>query len=196
MHRLIDAMRVKDGSVFDLTHYTFYERDFVFFIRLAKEIGKLLRCDDEKAEQLGVLSQLLYLSSVLHVSLTEQTEDMAQLRAEKQMPVLLGDLLYGRFISALTDTGNSVHLPEYLSYLKKFNANSVDYLEGRMAFDMNHAAALLTEKTANVFSGCMGVTPDEVRVDAEQFFADEWNVSRGEKVTSMAELEDLFARFA
>ena len=108
------------------------------------------------------------------------------------MPVLLGDLLYGRFISALTETGNSIYLPIYLVYLKHFNASGVDSLEGRMEYDMENAAELLMEKTAEVFAQVMGINAADVLLDAKQFFSEEWLVSKGEKVTSMAELEALF----
>lgn len=194
MHKLVEAMRVKEGSVFDLTHYTFYERDFTFFIRLSKYLGRVVRCDKARAEEIGLLSQLIYLSSLLHVSITEETNDMEQLRAEKQMPVLLGDLLYGRFISELSETGNSSYLPIYLSYLKEFNANSIDSLEDRTEFDMKKAAFLLMVKTNEVFALVMGHNPLDVLMEGELFFAEEWNVSKGEKVTNMAQLEALFDR--
>lgn len=194
MHKLVEAMRVKEGSVFDLTHHTFYERDFTFFIRLSKYLGRVVRCDKARAEEIGLLSQLIYLSSLLHVSITEETNDMEQLRAEKQMPVLLGDLLYGRFISELSETGNSSYLPIYLSYLKEFNANSIDSLEDRTEFDMKKAAFLLMVKTNEVFALVMGHNPLDILMEGELFFAEEWNVSKGEKVTNMAQLEALFDR--
>ena len=92
---LKEALRVKDTSVFELVDYTFYERDFVFFAQLIDHLGVLYNdCDKTELMDFAKLSQLLYLSSLLHFSLTEKTEDLQQLRAEKQMPVLLGDLLY------------------------------------------------------------------------------------------------------
>ncbi|MBQ5863762.1 MAG: hypothetical protein IIW67_08675, partial [Peptococcaceae bacterium] len=156
--------------------------------------GRVVRCDKARAEEIGLLSQLIYLSSLLHVSITEETSDMEQLRAEKQMPVLLGDLLYGRFISELSETGNSSYLPIYLSYLKEFNANSIDSLEDRTEFDMKKAAFLLMVKTNEVFAMVMGHNPLDVLMEGELFFAEEWNVSKGEKVTNMAQLEALFDR--
>ena len=192
MQDFVDALRVKDNSIFDLLHHTFYERDFLFFIRLAKHLGERTGCEEQKAIELGKLSQLLYLSSVLHFSITEATTDTQILRAEKQMPVLLGDLLYGRFISALTATGNTAYLPIYLTYLKQFNANGVDHLEGRMAFDLDDAAVLLMKKTAEIFAVVLHQDAVAVLTDAEQYFAEEWIASKREKVTNMTELEGLF----
>ena len=81
-----------------------------------------------------------------------------------------------------------------MSYLKEFNANSIDSLEDRTEFDMKKAAFLLMVKTNEVFAMVMGHNPLDVLMEGELFFAEEWNVSKGEKVTNMAQLEALFDR--
>ncbi len=189
MQVLKEALRVKENTIFDLLQHTFYERDFAYFIKLAVHLGDVTGYDNRKAIKFGELSQLLYLSSLLHYSLTEDTTNTQQLRAEKQMPVLLGDLIYGRFISMLTNTGNTGYLPLYLTYLKVFNANGVEELEGRMVFDMHHAVQILTEKTAEIMASASGVAVAVVQNEANQYFQTHWDAEQGEKVTTFAALE-------
>ena len=194
MRNLAEALRVKDSSVFELVHHTFYERDFLYFAHLAAHLGKMTGCDEKDAMEFGKLSELLYLSSLLHFSLTEVTENTAQLRAEKQMPVLLGDLLYGRFITTLTEYKKTAHLPIYLTYLKQFNADGVNALEGRMAYTMDDAAAFLTAKTAEVMASFSGCAADSVLSEAHAYLCEHWERLKGEKVSTFAALEALLQR--
>lgn len=191
MQNLGEALQVKDSSVFELVHHTFYERDFVFFAQLIEHLGVLFDCDKTELMDFAKLSQLLYLSSLLHFSLTEETEDLKQLRAEKQMPVLLGDLLYGRFISTLIQTQKSAYLPFYIAYLKQFNMCGVEDLEGRFNFTTTQMASVLMEKTAEVIAAFTGKDRLEIIYEAEVFFAEEWNPRKGNKITTMDELEAL-----
>lgn len=194
MRDLAEAMRVNNSSVFELTDHTFYERDFVFFADLMSYLAKLTGCDEKNAMESAKLSQLLYLSSLLHFSLTEKTETTEQLRNEKQMPVLLGDLLYGRFISTLTETGKNVYLPNYLAYLKQFNRCCIEDLEGRFSFGMTQAASMLMEQSARVMAAFAGTEPIATLYEAELFFAEEWNPRKGDKISSMEELDALLER--
>ena len=194
MHTFADALRVKDGSIFDLLHHSFVERDFVFFAHLTTYLKNVTGCTEEDAMVFAKLSELLYLSSLLHFSVAEQTETTEALRAEKQMPVLLGDLLYGKFISALIEHGKSTCLPTYLVYLKQFNVCGVDAQEGRMQYSMDNAVQLLTEKTAEamaLFSGCQ-VEP--VVQEANAYFSKQWMSSSRETVTTLDALKTLLER--
>ena len=71
---------------------------------------------------------------------------------------------------------------------------------GKACFHMTFCAALkkaaflLMVKTNEVFALVMGHNPLDVLMEGELFFAEEWNVSKGEKVTNMAQLEALFDR--
>ena len=183
VRNLAEALRVKGSSVFELVHHTFYERDFIFFARLTAHLSKITGCDEKDAMEFGKLSELLYLSSLLHFSLTEVTENTEQLRAEKQMPVLLGDLLYGRFITALTESGKSAYLPIYLAYLKHFNVDGVDALEGRIAYTMAEVMALFTKCAA-----------ETLLAEANVYLRDHWEGLRGEKISSFAALEALLQK--
>lgn len=194
MQNLAEALQVKDSSVFELVGHTFYERDFVFFAQLIAHLGKVTGCDEKNVMEFAKLSQLLYLSSLLHFSLTEETKDTVQLRSEKQMPVLLGDLLYGRFISALIQTGKSAYLPFYIAYLKQFNMCGVLDLEGRFSFSETKMASILMEKTAEVIAAFSGQDRVDTIYEAELFFAEEWNPRKGKKITTMKELEELLDR--
>ena len=194
VRNLAEALRVKGSSVFELVHHTFYERDFIFFARLTAHLSKITGCDEKDAMEFGKLSELLYLSSLLHFSLTEVTENTEQLRAEKQMPVLLGDLLYGRFITALTESGKTAYLPIYLAYLKHFNVDGVDALEGRIAYTMDDAAALLTEKTAEVMALFTECAAETLLAEANVYLRNHWEGLRGEKISSFAVLEALLQK--
>lgn len=194
MQTFADALQVKDSSVFDLLHHTFYERDFIFFMQLAAHLGRITGYDEKDSLIFGKLSELLYLSSLLHVSMTEDTETTVQLRAEKQMPVLLGDLLYGRFVSALVESKKMNYLQIYLDYLRQFNANGVDSLEGRTTYTMEHAVQLLTEKTAEVMALSAGMETTILIAEARSYFHAYWDALRGKTVNTMEGLERLLQR--
>lgn len=192
-----ELFRVKDSSLFELVKNTFYERDFIFFLHLTAYLAEKFECSKKDAIEFGVLAQLLYLSSLLHFSLKEDTLDTIQLRTEKQMPVLLGDLLYGRFIATLIETGNSVHLPIYISYLKTFNVLRADDLDGKYAygvFTMDDAAKILTEKTAEIFSLRFDDLSSDVLAEAKKYFDTKWDTVTEKTIQSIAELEALLQR--
>lgn len=117
-----------------------------------------------------------------------------QLRAEKQMPVLLGDLLYGRFVSALVESKKMNYLQIYLDYLRQFNANGVDSLEGRTTYTMEHAVQLLTEKTAEVMALSAGIENTVLIAEARSYFHAYWDALRGKTVNTMEGLERLLQR--
>lgn len=194
MQMFTKALQVKDCSVFDLLHHTFYERDFVFFMRLTLHLGRMAGFSEKDAIVYGNLSELLYLSSLLHVSMTEQTETTAQLRAEKQMPVLLGDLLYGRFVSTLVENKKMAYLQNYLDYLRRFNANGVDSLEGRAVYTMEDAVQLLAEKTAEVMALSAGTEKTMLIAEAYAYFHAHWDALREKTVTTVEGLEALLQR--
>ena len=194
MHAFAEVLRVKDCTIFDLLHQSFEERDFIFFTRLAAHLGKLMGCTDQDAVDFGKLSELLYLSSLLHVSLSEETETMDTLRAEKQMPVLLGDLLYGKFISWLADCGKVQCLPTYLTYLRQFNINGVDGLEGRKIVNLDTAVQLLTEKTAEAMANFTNFDKLVAIDEAKAYWSAQWDALKGEKVDTFVELEALLQR--
>ena len=108
MLHLAPALRVKDVTIFDLVEQEFYDGEFIFFSRLAAYLSKLAAIPAEDGQEIGVLSELMYLSSKMHVSLQTENESAQGLRTGLQMPVLLGDLLYGRFISALTEAKQDI----------------------------------------------------------------------------------------
>ncbi len=191
MQKLAELLYVKDTTVFELVHHTFYERDFVFFGKLALHLGQVLGCTKEESLRFGKNSELLYLSSLLHFSLTEETDTPDSLRAEKQMPVLLGDLLYGHFISDIAKGTRPENLAICIRYLREFNARSIDDLEKRTTFTVDDMVLLLTEKTAEIMSTYYGVPYQPICDAAVDFFNTQWNHAKGAPIGTLTALEDL-----
>lgn len=191
---LIPALRVKDTTIFDLLDQNFYYGEFIFFSRLAAHLGRIAEISAEDAQEVGVLSELIYLSSKIHFFLVEKAETEEQLRAELQMPVLIGDLLYGRFVVSLTETEKKDYLPIYVDYLKQFNRHRIDMLLEQMPMkDEEQYVKLLTKKTAEVIAALADRTSihrENLEIAAENYLEEQWALLYGEQITSLTVLEE------
>lgn len=194
MLNLIPALQVKDLTIFDLAGQPFQYSEFVFYSQLASHLGKLAGISDEDAQDVGVLSELIYLSSKLHDNLAEQVDSVAQLRSSLQMPVLLGDLMYGRFLSSITVSGKKGILPVYIEYLQQFNALRIEMLRKQNTDSGTpFYVGLLAQKTAECIARLAGMHnggSDELKRTAESFLQNHWQVS-GERITSLNMLEQM-----
>ena len=63
MLHLAPALRVKDVTIFDLVDQEFYYGEFIFFSRLAAHLSRVAGISAEDGQEIGVLSELMYLSS-------------------------------------------------------------------------------------------------------------------------------------
>lgn len=186
MLHLAPALRVKDVTIFDLVEQEFYDGEFIFFSRLAAHLSKLAAIPEEDGQEIGVLSELMYLSSKMHVSLQTENESAQGLRTGLQMPVLLGDLLYGRFISALTEAKQDSLLPVYIAYMRQLSAGQV---QGNGQQDASYVR-LLARKTAEAVALAAGMDDaGQLTAAAEDYWAEQWQRLQREKITTLAALE-------
>ena len=194
MLNLVPALKVKDTTILDLVGQDFCYAEFVFFYRLADKLGKMAEISPEEAEKVGFLSELIYLSSKIHFELKEEYEGESALRKDLQMPVLTGDLLYGRFVANITKLGKLDYLPDYMDYLKEFNAKQIDRLQDKETKKTaKYFTLLLAETTANIIASIAGKKDSDLaalRQAADAFLEEEWKLFYEEKITSLAVLED------
>lgn len=194
MLNLIPALRVKDTTVMSLLRQEFYYGDFVFFPHLAVHLGRLAALPVQTAQKVGVLSALIYLSSKIHFAVQEQAETAQEMCTGVQMPVLLGDLLYGQFLRYLADQALEDYLPVYLTYLQQFNDRQVTDLQtGQSAESAEFYIQLLAEKTATVIGMLAGFGPDErqaLEKAADQYLQMQWACLRGAPIEDIAVLEE------
>lgn len=188
MLHLAPALRVKDVTIFDLVEQEFYYGEFIFFSRLAAHLSKLAAISAEDGQEIGVLSELMYLSSKMHVSLRTKNDTEQALRAGLQMPVLLGDLLYGRFILALTEAEKNSLLPVYIAYMRQFSARQAQASKTRDDFYIR----LLVQKTAEavaIVAGMDSAGQSRLESAAGDYWTEQWEQLQGGKITTLAALE-------
>ena len=193
MLHLAPALRVKDVTIFDLVDQEFYYGEFIFFSRLAAYLSRVAGISAEDGQEIGVLSELMYLSSKIHFSLQETVASEQELRAGLQMPVLIGDLLYGRFIVYLTEAGKKDLLPVYMEYLRTFNAEQVRALQKKQETPGASYICLLAEKTADavvLLADKSSVQAEQLRLVAENYFKEQWTNMQGTPITQLAVLEN------
>lgn len=190
---LAPALRVKDVTIFDLVNQEFYYGEFIFFSRLAAYLSKIAGISAEDGQEIGILSELMYLSSKIHFCLNETTNGEQSLRRGLQMPVLVGDLLYGRFIVCLTESGKKDLLPVYMEYLRAFNAEQVHVLRQNEEKTGVSYISLLAEKTAEaimLLADKSSVQLEQLKQVAENYFKEHWTSMQGAPITQLAALEN------
>ena len=128
LQNVIPALRVKGSTIFDLLDQEFHYGEFVFFPQLAAYLGRVAAISVKDAQEIGRISELVYLYAKMHISVKEGTLEDAGFRSSVQMPVLLGDLFLGRFYRTLAECGKENCLPVYLDYMKALNSREVDQL--------------------------------------------------------------------
>ena len=126
--KYMNIFKLKNNDFFGLLNMDFYLKEFIFFPRLMSLLADRNNLDDSKAQNLGIVSTLVYLSAKIHYSVSEDNND--QFASSTQFPILLGDLLYGKVIEVLMSSSCSSFLQDYLRYLQKLNATVVDHLNG------------------------------------------------------------------
>ena len=66
----VEIIRIKQQSVFDLLDIPFYQEDFCFFPELALALGEDAEITAEQASKFGILSEIIHLSSKIHLSIS------------------------------------------------------------------------------------------------------------------------------
>lgn len=144
MNGIIDSERIlrqyekltaiKNGSIFDIVDIPFNGSELTFFYRLT---GFFQTKENQSAEEeryhLAMLSTLIYFSSKIHFSISEQNDTEKAMRQKLQFPVLVGDLLYGLFFAEIIQGPYDSKLDDYIEQLICFNADMVDYLEQHLS---------------------------------------------------------------
>ena len=190
---LVPALRVKDVAIFDLLEQEFHYGEFIFFSQLAAHLGRIANISAKDAKEVGLLSELIYLSSKIHFFVAEKTDERTQCSA-LQMPVLIGDLLYSRFVVFLSEFGKVAYLPIYLEYLRQFNQQRIEDLQKQQdTVHTEYIVRLLSQKTAAVvasIAGGNGEMQNTLQTAAENFWQEQWALLYGKRVTSLADLEE------
>lgn len=194
MQNLIPTLRVKDATIFDLLDQEFYCGEFIFFPRLASFLGKIAAISMKDAQEIGQISELVYLYTKSHVSVQEKALEEPGFRSKVQMPVLIGDLFLGRFYRMLAEYEKEDCLPIYLDYMKQMSAHEVDQLELYPTAEPDeYYLKLLVEKVADAIAVLAGDSfsgQENLRTAAENFWQEQWPLVWGERIRSLSELEE------
>lgn len=194
MQNLIPTLRVKDATIFDLLDQEFYCGEFIFFPCLASFLGKIAEISMKDAQEIGQISELVYLYTKSHVSVQEKALEEPGFRSNVQMPVLIGDLFLGRFYRMLAEYEKEDCLPIYLDYMKQMSAHEVDQLELHATAEPDeYYLKLLVEKVADAIAVLAGEGfsgQENLRTAAENFWQEQWTLVQGERIRSLSELEE------
>lgn len=128
-----NVFSLRNNDFFELLGMDFYLQEFLFFPQEAYFFAKINASDEEKAKEIGIVSSLVYLSTKIHFLLNN--EDKENFAAKVQFPILLGDLLYGKVIEILSSGSCSAYISDYLIYLQRLNAGTVDYFAKKNAIE-------------------------------------------------------------
>lgn len=194
MQALIEALKINNHSIFELLHMDFYVGEFLFFPRLAQWLGDTSQLSSERAEQIGILSALLFLSSKIHFKIAEQPHDATAVRYALQLPVLVGDLLYGRFIEYMTVHQLNPYMDKYIAYLKDFHSDMANglrngtLLEEQVAKKQLHS---LAKQTAFLVGKESGAEINGLQLRASAYAEQQWSQLYKQKITSLEALSAL-----
>ena len=193
LQNLIPALRVKHVTIFDLLDQEFHYGEFVVFPKLAAYLGRIAAIPAKDAQEIGRISELVYLYAKIHSSVKEGTLEDEGFRSRVQMPVLLGDLFLGRFYRTLAECEKENCLPVYLDFMKEMNSQAVDRLETDVDSDFeNEWLELLARKVAEailVLAGEDVCDSENLQVAAENYLRDQWPTLYGQRISSVSELE-------
>lgn len=191
----VEMVRINHQSVFDLLDMPFYQEDFCFFPELALALGEAAQATPEQASKIGILSEIIHLSSKIHLMIAEETPTVQAERQQMQLPILVGDLLYGRFIHYLTAHDLEQYLPLYLQYLKNLNSCAANSLREQTVWQENkfaHQTQMLAAVTAEVFALICGEEKQQLlAAKAEQMVAERLSTWMEKKIMSLAELQSI-----
>ena len=193
LQNLIPALRVKHVTIFDLLDQEFHYGEFVVFPKLAAYLGRIAAIPAKDAQEIGRISELVYLYAKIHSSVKEGTLEDEGFRSRVQMPVLLGDLFLGRFYRTLAECEKENCLPVYLDFMKEMNSQAFDRLETDVDSDFeNEWLELLARKVAEailVLAGENVCDSENLQVAAENYLRDQWPALYGQRISSVSELE-------
>ncbi len=193
MQNLIPALRVKDVTIFDLLAQEFHYGEFVFFPKLAAYLGRVAAIPLKDAQELGRISELVYLYAKIHSSVQEGSLEDAGFRSNVQMPVLLGDLFLGRFYRMLAECEKENCLPVYLDYMKQLNSRAVDQLEADKHVFADADLELLAQKVAEAVAVLAGegfTEGESLKVAAVNYLQEQWPAMYGDVIHNLSQLED------
>ncbi len=191
MQNVIPALRVKDITIFDLLDQEFHYGEFVVFPKLAAYLGRIAAIPAKDAQEIGRISELVYLYAKVHSSVKEGTLEDAGFRSSAQMPVLLGDLFLGRFYRTLAEYDKEICLPVYLDYMKALNSTAVDALEAGNDPDETYRTLLAktVAQAIEVLAGESFTESESLQKAAENYLHEQWPLLYGERIDTLNELE-------
>ena len=194
MLNLLSNLTVKDLYFSQLLQLPVYERDLTFYTNLADALGKESEAAYTDTQQIGLLSELIYLYSLLHFSVEEVTGEDVSFRTSLQMPVLLGDLLLGRFYEAMAECNKEDCLDYYVNYIRDFSAKQIDAIDAGVPTDASipHFVFDMAEVTVqSVLKYSKNTDEAALRSMAEQYVANHWVQDKGMPVTTAEQAEAL-----
>lgn len=182
---LLSNLQVKDLYFQELLNLPVYEGDLLFYGNLAGALGEYSGAEKQHVTEIGLLSELIYLYSLLHYNVAEVSGEEIGFRQSLQMPVLLGDLLLGRFYEAMAECGKDDCLDLYVSYIRDFSAHQMDDMDAGKTpkTEMPSFVMDMALTTAYSVAKYSEKTPEECVAYAKNFTNENWQKMRGSRIT-------------
>ncbi|MDA8210517.1 MAG: polyprenyl synthetase family protein [Clostridia bacterium] len=151
--------RVRSGYLGEFAHLTVNSIDRYLRPACVLLSARLFNQGGEKVVALASIIQLIFLAAKIHRDVPEKTSDNQaeplDPRDGTQLPVLVGDYLYGRFFTTLCEGGILDFLKPLADIICKINEGSILRLKAEAAGDFSEKTMLsiIEQETASLLSG-------------------------------------------
>lgn len=131
--RVRSTLKIKHGFINEILDNKISEKEMFFYI------GLILRCDfnekgyTNKVKTLATVTQIIYLATKIHSLATENTGQKRKFKKEVQMPILIGDLLYGEIYDILCKEDSLEFTDDILEYVSTLSLGWINFFEGKIS---------------------------------------------------------------
>ncbi|MEG6617597.1 polyprenyl synthetase family protein [Peptococcaceae bacterium 1198_IL3148] len=152
-----ELMIRKSGHAGQFAHLEFSRLDSIIRPALTILVGKMFSFEKNKLVTLASILQLIYMSSQIHANVTESNQEVNDVRDGCQLPVLVGDYLFGKFFTHLSDHDMLEYLIPLAEIICRVNEGAT-LRNQHSKINVNTSQELLYNiikmETAELFAGC------------------------------------------
>lgn len=159
--RLVNAKigrycQVRSGYLGEFAHLELDRIDQILRPACVLSVAGHFKCEGAKAVALATIAQLIFLADKIHSAVPEdegsELADTLDPRDSSQLPVLVGDYLYGRFFTTLCEEGILEYLEPLARMICTINEGSI--LRCRAVYDGDYSqntVLKIVEKETGLF---------------------------------------------
>lgn len=166
----------KSGNAGQFTHLEFSRFDSIIRPAITILVGKLFSYKKDKLVALASIFQFIYMSSQIHSQITEGEAEVDDVRDGCQFPVLVGDYLFGKFFSHLSDEGMLEYLGPLAEIICRINEGATlrnQHPNANINSTPELALTIIRKETAELFAGCTSLAAkisDASEVDVKRMY--------------------------